>query len=190
MTAAAIKANPSLPIDTIITLGTPWRGSPLADGFLNGGLWQITGSGATCGNPVGSLQGAGTATLIMLTQGVRDMSDQNDGYLNTTLRTTIEGIATKVTAIGGDIRHSHVSQSSPGLTAKFLFDLYGFGDCSLANVNVDASDGIVLSTSVSAEGQIRDATIVLGLDHSSLYALVGSANIDPLQIVADRLVSS
>ena len=172
VTAAAMKHDPSLPIDTIVALGTPWRGSPIP-----GGLW-LYWSGSFCDGYRGALEGTAVAAFTWLTQGSRDLSDANNGYLQTTLRPTIDALAPRIAAVGGDIRSSHVGP----VDTNFRF--YAYANCALSDVRSDGSDGVVPINSVTAENTIVDRTIVSGLDHSRLLTMAGSS--DPLGIAASR----
>ena len=176
VTAAALRTSPALAIDTIVALGTPWRGSPIP-----GGLW-ILKSGWSCATVTGSVAGAVTAGVATLTEGSRGLSEASNGYLQTSLLSTINALAPRVTAVGGNIRGAHLN---PTVDGQYLF--YGFGDCVLKDLGYNASDGVVPTTSVSAEGQIRDVSIVGGLDHSQLYAVPGQS--DPLRIAVDRFLA-
>lgn len=176
VTAAALRASPGLAIDTIVSLGTPWRGTPIP-----GGLW-ILSSGWSCATISGSTAGAVAAGVATLTEGSRGLSDVNNGYLQTTLRSTINTLAPRITAVGGNIRSAHLN---PALDGQYLF--YAFGDCVLKDLGYNGSDGVVPTTSVTAEGQISDFTIISGLDHSQLYAAGGQA--DPLGIAVDRFLA-
>lgn len=176
VTAAALRTSPALAIDTIVALGTPWRGTPIP-----GGLW-ILSSGWSCATVTGSAAGAVAASVAALTEGSRGLSDAASGYLQSTLRSTINALAPRVTVVGGSIRSTHLNPSTNG---NYLF--YAFGDCVLKDLGYSGSDGVVPTTSASAEGDIRDATVVGGLDHSQLYAAPGQS--DPLRIAVNRFLS-
>lgn len=159
----AMVRETALPIGKLVTLGTPWSGTPLAASTFSQLRWTFDVRLCTL------IQSGATALVgFASTPGFDDLSDEAQGWIAQSVSPHRGLISARVNAIAGDIRTQHI----PFELAATL----RVADCMLRLLGIAASDGVVPVQSALAGASATAVKTLQGLDHIALPAGVRTSS--------------
>lgn len=171
----AMVREQALPIGKLVTLGTPWSGTPLAASTFSQLARTFDVRSCTL------LQSGATALVgFASTPGFDDLSDEAQGWISQSVSPHLGLISARVNAIAGDMSTQHIP-----------FELAGplrLADCMLRLLGVAASDGVVPVRSALAGASATAVTTLQGLDHIALPAGVRTSNGESALQEVERLL--
>lgn len=163
VTGRAMIREQTLPIGKLVTLGTPWAGSPLAaNAFVQLARTFDVRKCTLLQIPAAGLQG------FVRSAGFLDLTDEATGWIARSITPSAGVITARINAIAGDISVQHV----PFNFAR-EFDL---AHCMMKSMGFAASDGVVPVGSAIALGAAATVKVYQGLDHIALPANVRTSS--------------
>lgn len=163
----------------VVTLGTPFAGSPAANLERRDALRAAL---RECSFQQTVRESVGRLFLVDDSPGYLDLSDAASAFPRRTVLPSLAQDRSRITAFYGELADDRNHGSTAG---NELSQFYGAQRCAIRALELGESDGLVTTASATANDDVGASRRLLGFDHSTIYGpRIGNATEDPQELLA------